>query len=63
MGNKGNDRLLGGAGRDHVDGQDLGPTGIGGSDVLDCGPGFDTFEADFEDTIMPNCEKGVVGGS
>ena len=46
-----------------MDGQDLGPAGIGGSDVLDCGPGFDTFEADFEDTIMPNCEKGVVGGS
>src|SRR5215218_5531838 len=63
VGNKGNDRLLGGAGRDHVDGQDLGRAGIGGSDVLDCGPGFDTFEADFDDTVMPNCEKGVVGGS
>jgi Ca2+-binding RTX toxin-like protein len=63
VGNKGNDRLHGGAGRDHLDGQDLGPAGIGGSDVLDCGPGRDTYEADFDDTVMRNCEKGVVGGS
>jgi Ca2+-binding RTX toxin-like protein len=63
VGNKGDDRLLGDGGHDHVDGQDLGPAGIGGSDVLDCGRGFDTFEADFDDTVMPNCEEGVVGGS
>ena len=62
VGNKGDDRLLGGGGRDQVDGQDLGPAGIGGSDMLDCGPGFDTFEADFDDTVMRNCEEGVVGG-
>lgn len=62
VGNKGDDRLLGGGGRDQVDGQDLGPAGIGGSDMLDCGPGFDTFKADFDDTVMRNCEEGVVGG-
>jgi Ca2+-binding RTX toxin-like protein len=62
VGNKGDDRLLGDGGNDHVDGRDLGPAGIGGSDVLDCGRGFDTFEADFDDTVMPNCEKGVVSG-
>jgi Ca2+-binding RTX toxin-like protein len=63
VGNKGDDRLLGDGGHDHVDGRDLGPAGIGGSDVLDCGRGFDTFEADFDDTVMPNCEEGVVSGS
>ena len=31
-------------------------------EVRDCGPGFDRFEADFDDTVMPNCEKGVVEG-
>lgn len=62
VGGKGDDRMRGGKGNDHLDGQDLGAGGIGGSDVLDCGPGFDTFEADFDDTVLPNCEEGSVGG-
>jgi Ca2+-binding RTX toxin-like protein len=61
-GGAGDDQLFGGDGDDRVDGQDLGSTGIGGSDVLDCGAGFDTFAADFEDTVLANCEEGVVGG-
>jgi Ca2+-binding RTX toxin-like protein len=61
-GGTGDDLLFGGEGDDHLDGQDLGLTGIGGSDVLDCGPGSDTFSADFDDTVLRNCEVGVVGG-
>jgi hypothetical protein len=30
--------------------------------VLDCGAGSDTFSADFDDTVLRNCEEGVVGG-
>jgi Ca2+-binding RTX toxin-like protein len=58
----GDDLLFGGEGDDHLDGQDLGPTGIGGRDVFDCGPGSDTFSADFDDRVLRNCEEGVVGG-
>ena len=25
-------------------------------DRVDCGRGFDTFEADFDEPVMPNCE-------
>jgi hypothetical protein len=30
--------------------------------VVDCGPGHDTFAADYEDRILDNCEEGSVGG-
>src|SRR5215217_2989562 len=52
VGDKDADRLIGGAGSDHVDGLQGG-----GSDLLDCGPGFDTFEASSNDTVMGNCER------
>ena len=52
MGDKDADRLIGGAGSDHVDGLQGG-----GSDLLDCGPGLDTFEASSNDTVMGNCER------
>jgi hypothetical protein len=29
--------------------------------VLDCGPGFDIYEAGPDDTVMSNCEKRVEG--
>ena len=31
-------------------------------DEVDCGPGYDTFEADYEDRVLDNCEEGSVGG-
>jgi Ca2+-binding RTX toxin-like protein len=61
-GGKGNDRLYGGYGDDHIVSQDLNSRGIGQRDVVDCGPGHDTFEADFEDRVLANCEEGSVGG-
>ena len=62
FGGKGQDRLYGGYGDDHVVGRDLNSSGIGQRDVLDCGPGYDTFAADFEDRVLDNCEEGSVGG-
>ena len=62
FGGKGQDRLYGGYGEDHLVGRDLGFGGIGQRDVLDCGPGYDTFVADYEDRVLDNCEKGSVGG-
>ena len=62
FGGKGQDLLYGGYGDDHVVGRDLNSSGIGMRDVLDCGPGHDTFAADFEDRVLDNCEEGSVGG-
>ena len=61
-GGRGNDRLYGGRGNDHIVSQDLNGRGIGRRDVVDCGPGHDTFGADFEDRVLANCEEGSVGG-
>ncbi len=61
-GGKGQDRLYGGYGDDHLVGRDLNAGGIGQRDVLDCGPGYDTFAADYEDRVLDNCEEGSVGG-
>ena len=58
----GQDRLYGGYGDDHLVGRDLNNRGIGQRDVLDCGPGYDTFAADYEDRVLNNCEEGSVGG-
>jgi Ca2+-binding RTX toxin-like protein len=63
FGGKGQDRLYGGYGDDHLVGRDLDNGGIGQRDVLDCGPGHDTFAADYEDRVLNNCEEGVVSGS
>ncbi len=59
----GQDRLYGGYGDDHLVGRDLNSRGIGQRDVLDCGPGYDTFAADYDDRVLNNCEVGVVSGS
>jgi Ca2+-binding RTX toxin-like protein len=61
-GGKGNDRLYGGYGNDYLRTIDLDARGIGQRDVVDCGPGYDTFDADFEDRVLSNCEEGSVGG-
>jgi Ca2+-binding RTX toxin-like protein len=61
-GGKGNDRFYGGYGNDHIVSQDLNFRGIGQRDVVDCGPGHDTFAADYEDRILDDCEEGSVGG-
>jgi Ca2+-binding RTX toxin-like protein len=61
-GGTGQDRLYGGYGDDHLVGRDLNSRGIGQRDVLDCGPGHDTFAADYEDRVLNNCEEGVVSG-
>ncbi len=58
----GQDRLYGGYGDDHLVGRDLNSRGIGQRDVLDCGPGHDTFAADYEDRVLDNCEEGSVSG-
>jgi len=62
FGGKGTDRLYGGYGNDHIVSQDLNSRGIGQRDVVDCGLGYDTFAADFEDRVLSNCEEGSVGG-
>ena len=62
FGGKGQDRLYGGYGDDHLMGRDLNSRGIGQRDVLDCGPGYDTFAADYEDRVLNNCEEGSVSG-
>ena len=61
-GGKGTDRLYGSYGEDHIVSRDLNSSGIGQRDVVDCGPGFDTFAADFDDRVLSNCEEGSVGG-
>ena len=62
-GGYGTDRLYGGYGDDHLISRDLNNSGIGMRDVLDCGPGYDTFAADYEDRVLGNCEEGSVSGS
>ena len=62
FGGKGQDSLYGGKGDDRLVGRDLNNSGIGQRDVLDCGPGYDTFAADYEDRVLDNCEEGVVSG-
>ena len=62
FGGTGQDRLHGGYGDDHLVGRDLNSRGIGQRDVLDCGPGHDTFAADYEDRVLDNCEEGSVSG-
>ena len=62
FGGKGQDRLYGGYGDDHLLSRDLNSSGIGMSDVVDCGPGYDTFAADYEDRVLDNCEEGSVSG-
>src|SRR5918997_1732622 len=61
-GGRGTDRLYGGYGDDHLVSRDLNSRGIGQRDVLDCGPGHDTFAADHEDRVLNTCEEGVVSG-
>ena len=61
-GGKGTDRLYGSYGDDHIVSRDLNSSGIGQRDVVDCGPGFDTFAADFDDRVLSNCEEGSVVG-
>ena len=63
FGGYGTDRLYGGYGDDHLISRDLNNSGIGMRDVLDCGPGYDTFAADYEDRVLGNCEEGSVSGS
>jgi Ca2+-binding RTX toxin-like protein len=62
FGGYGTDRLYGGYGDDHLVSRDLNSSGIGQRDVVDCGPGYDTFAADYEDRVLDNCEEGSVGG-
>ena len=62
IGGKGQDRLYGGYGDDRLVGRDLNSRGIGQLDVLDCGPGYDTFAADYDDLVLDNCEEGSTSG-
>ncbi len=62
FGGYGQDRLYGGFGDDHLVSRDLDSSGIGMRDVVDCGPGYDTFSADYEDRVLNNCEEGSVSG-
>ena len=62
FGGYGTDHLYGGYGDDHIISRDLNSSGIGMRDVVDCGPGYDTFAADYEDRVLDNCEEGEVGG-
>jgi Ca2+-binding RTX toxin-like protein len=62
IGGKGTDHLYGGYGDDRLVGRDLNSSGIGQRDVLDCGPGHDTFAADFDDRVLANCEEGEISG-
>ena len=62
IGGKGTDHLYGGYGDDRLVGRDLNSSGIGQRDVLDCGPGYDTFVADFDDRVLANCEEGEISG-
>ena len=62
FGGYGNDSLYGRNGNDYIRSIDLNARGIGQRDVVDCGPGYDTFDADFEDRVLSNCEEGSVGG-
>ena len=59
---KGRDRLYGGSGDDHIVSRDLDPGGIVQRDVVDCGSGYDTFAADFDDRVLDNCEEGSMSG-
>ena len=63
FGGKGTDRLYGGYGDDHIVSRDLNARGIGQRDVVDCGRGYDTFAADFDDRVLANCEEGSTSGS
>ncbi len=63
FGGRGQDRLYGGYGDDHIVSRDLNSRGIGQRDVVDCGPGYDSFAADLEDRVLANCEEGSVVGS
>ncbi|HEX6710117.1 MAG TPA: hypothetical protein VF068_07260 [Rubrobacter sp.] len=60
-GGDGNDDITGVPGEDTIDIQDLGSSGIGERDVVDCGPGHDRITADFEDEFR-RCEEAAVGG-
>ena len=62
FGGYGQDRFYGGYGQDHLVSRDLNSSGIGQRDVLDCGSGYDTFAADYEDRVLDNCEEGSVSG-
>jgi Ca2+-binding RTX toxin-like protein len=61
-GGKGSDRLYGGYGSDHIVSRDLNSKGIGQRDVVDCGPGYDTFAVDYDDRVLANCEEGSASG-
>jgi Ca2+-binding RTX toxin-like protein len=63
FGGTGQDRLYGGYGNDHIVSRDLNSSGIGQRDLVDCGPGYDTFAADFDDRVLANCEEGSTSGS
>ena len=62
-GGKGTDRLYGSYGDDHIVSRDLNSSGIGQRDVVDCGAGYDTFAADFDDRVLNNCEEGSMSGA
>ena len=59
----GQDHTYGGYGNDHIVSRDLNSSGIGQRDVVDCGLGYDTFAADFDDRVLANCEEGSTSGS
>lgn len=56
VGRGNSDRLFGGSGRDLIDARDPGRPE---SDLVDCGPGFDTaiIDPDTEDRVAANCER------
>ncbi len=62
VGGRGEDLMYGGYGADRLDSHDLDAGGIGDRDVLDCGPGHDTVEADFEDRICGTARKEASAG-
>ena len=63
FGGYGTDHLYGGYGDDHIVSRDLNSSGIGMRDVVDCGPGYGTFAADYDDRILDKREEGEVSGA
>ncbi len=59
-GGRGKDLLKGGRGDDFIESIDLRDEENGYRDVVECGPGIDTVDADLNDRISRDCEDVVL---